>query len=723
MRYRFVINGIVQGVGFRPTVYKLAKSLNLRGFVLNSSNGVIIEIEGENKDKFLDELLNNLPPLAKIEKIDFFELPLKNYKDFEIQYSIDNIKTTSISPDMSVCDECLKEMRDFKNRRYLYPFINCTNCGPRYTIIENIPYDRVNTSMKKFKMCENCKKEYENPLDRRFHAEPISCYDCGPKLIVKQKVKSEKFEEVVFNKEIDKIKFIADKIKEGNIVAIKGLGGFHLVCDATNEKAVFSLRKRKNRPLKPFAMMFRDIDMIEKYAFLSDEEKELITSKERPIVIVKKKKELKAVADNIDRYGVFLPYTPLHYILFDFLNFPIVATSANISDEPIIRDGKELIEKLGSVVDFILDNNRDIINACDDSVMQVVNKKPLFMRLSRGFAPKSFYINKKTAPTILALGANQKNTISLFKDNKVILSPHIGDLKTLGSVEYFERTINTFRRLYEFQEDIIICDKHPYYESTKWALSQKKEVIKLQHHFSHALSVMFEQNLEGEFLAFIFDGTGYGDDGSIWGGEVFKVTKSSYERIHYIKPFKLIGGEKGIKNPSNYAVSLIDEELAKSFKNYEIVKKLKKAPFPITSSMGRVFDAVAFLGGFIEKNEYEGFSGLRIEKFYNENIKDFIDIKIEKELDFKEVFNFAYLNRGNLALISSVFINSIVNLVVKISKEYKLPVILSGGVFQNKTLLGKILENIDVYYNREIPINDGGISLGQVAYGIWNLRR
>ncbi len=723
MRYRFVINGIVQGVGFRPTVYKLAKSLNLKGFVLNSSNGVIIEIEGENKDKFLDELLNSLPPLAKIEKIDFFELPLKNYKDFEIQYSIDNIKTTSISPDMSVCDECLKEMRDFKNRRYLYPFINCTNCGPRYTIIENIPYDRVNTSMKKFKMCENCKKEYENPLDRRFHAEPISCYDCGPKLIVKQKVKSEKFEEVVFNKEIDKIKFIADKIKEGNIVAIKGLGGFHLVCDATNEKAVISLRKRKNRPLKPFAMMFKDIDMIEKYAFLSDEEKELITSKERPIVIVKKKKELKAVADNIDRYGVFLPYTPLHYILFDFLNFPIVATSANISDEPIIRDGKELIEKLGSVVDFILDNNRDIINACDDSVMQVVNKKPLFMRLSRGFAPKSFYINKKTAPTILALGANQKNTISLFKDNKVILSPHIGDLKTLGSVEYFERTINTFRRLYEFQEDIIICDKHPYYESTKWALSQKKEVIKLQHHFSHALSVMFEQNLEGEFLAFIFDGTGYGDDGSIWGGEVFKVTKSSYERIHYIKPFKLIGGEKGIKNPSNYAVSLIDEELAKSFKNYEIVKKLINGPFPITSSMGRVFDAVAFLGGFIEKNEYEGFSGLRVEKFYNENIKDFIDIKIEKELDFKEVFNFAYLNRGNLNLISSVFINSIVNLVVKISKEYKLPVILSGGVFQNKTLLGKILENIDVYYNREIPINDGGISLGQVAYGIWNLRR
>ncbi|QCT94405.1 carbamoyltransferase HypF [Caminibacter mediatlanticus TB-2] len=723
MRYKYIINGIVQGVGFRPTVYKIATSLNLKGYVLNSSDGVIIEIEGKNRDKFLNELKNNLPPLAKIEKIECFKLPLKNYKDFEIKYSINTTKTTSISPDISVCEDCLKEMRDKNNRRYLYPFINCTNCGPRYTIIENIPYDRVNTSMKKFKMCENCKKEYENPIERRFHAEPISCYECGPKLSVKFKIENGKWAVKDFNREIKKIEFIANKIKEGKIVAIKGLGGFHLVCDATNEKSVYELRKRKNRPLKPFAMMFRDIEMIKKYADISNKEKELILSKERPIVIVKKKKELKGIADKIDRYGVFLPYTPIHYLLFDFLDFPIVATSANISDEPIIRDSKELIEKLGSVVDFILDNNRDIINACDDSVVQVVNEERLFMRLSRGFAPKSFYIDKKTSPNILALGANQKNTISLYFNQKVILSPHIGDLKTLGSIEFFERTINTFRRLYEFKEDVIICDKHPYYESTKWALSQNKEVIQIQHHFSHALSVMFENSLDGEFLAFLFDGTGYGDDGSIWGGEVFRVTKHNYERIHYIKPFKLIGSEKGVKNPSNYAISLIDEQLAKNFKNYEIIKKLQNGPFPLTSSMGRVFDAVAFLSGMIDRNEYEGISGLIIEKFYNENIKGFIDIGIKKELDFKEIFNFAYLNRGKFELVSSIFINSLVNLVVKLSKYYNLPVILSGGVFQNKTLLGKILKNIYAYYNKEIPINDGGISIGQVAYGIWNLRR
>ncbi|EDM24044.1 carbamoyltransferase HypF [Caminibacter mediatlanticus] len=723
MRYKYIINGIVQGVGFRPTVYKIATSLNLKGYVLNSSDGVIIEIEGKNRDKFLNELKNNLPPLAKIEKIECFKLPLKNYKDFEIKYSINTTKTTSISPDISVCEDCLKEMRDKNNRRYLYPFINCTNCGPRYTIIENIPYDRVNTSMKKFKMCENCKKEYENPIERRFHAEPISCYECGPKLSVKFKIENGKWAVKDFNREIKKIEFIANKIKEGKIVAIKGLGGFHLVCDATNEKSVYELRKRKNRPLKPFAMMFRDIEMIKKYADISNKEKELILSKERPIVIVKKKKELKGIADKIDRYGVFLPYTPIHYLLFDFLDFPIVATSANISDEPIIRNSKELIEKLGSVVDFILDNNRDIINACDDSVVQVVNEERLFMRLSRGFAPKSFYIDKKTSPNILALGANQKNTISLYFNQKVILSPHIGDLKTLGSIEFFERTINTFRRLYEFKEDVIICDKHPYYESTKWALSQNKEVIQIQHHFSHALSVMFENSLDGEFLAFLFDGTGYGDDGSIWGGEVFRVTKHNYERIHYIKPFKLIGSEKGVKNPSNYAISLIDEQLAKNFKNYEIIKKLQNGPFPLTSSMGRVFDAVAFLSGMIDRNEYEGISGLIIEKFYNENIKGFIDIGIKKELDFKEIFNFAYLNRGKFELVSSIFINSLVNLVVKLSKYYNLPVILSGGVFQNKTLLGKILKNIYAYYNKEIPINDGGISIGQVAYGIWNLRR
>jgi hydrogenase maturation protein HypF len=540
----------------------------------------------------------------------------------------------------------------------------------------------------------------------------------------KWKIISEKWNE------IEKIKFIAERIKEGKIIAIKGLGGFHLVCDATNEKAVKELRIRKKRPSKPFAMMFKNIEMIKEYCDINENDYKLIISKEKPIVLVKKKLELKGIADNIDRYGVFFPYTPVHYLLFDFLDSPIVATSANISDEPIIRDSKELIEKLGNVVDYILDNNRDIINACDDSVVQAVGDEFITMRCARGYAPlmenvkckiKNEKIKNNSKLNILALGANQKNTISLYFDNKVILSPHIGDLGTLGSVEYFERTIKTFRRLYDFNENIIICDKHPYYESTKWAKKQNKKVIEIQHHFAHALSAMYEHNLDGEFLAFIFDGTGYGDDSAIWGGEVFIVNRHSYKRVHHLKYFKLIGGEKAVKNPANMAVALIDENLSKKFPNAKIAKALKNGPFVFTSSMGRVFDMVAFLSGMIERNEYEGLSGLLIEKFYNPQIKDYLKFDIKKEIDFFEILNFAAQNRGNFELVSSVFINSIVNMIKDISKMYNLPVIVGGRVFQNKTLLNLVINELDeVYFNKKIPINDGGVSIGQVAFGIWN---
>jgi len=728
LRYRFLIEGTVQGVGFRPRVFKIAKSLNLKGFVLNSGGGVIIEIEGEKKDKFIETLQNNLPPLAKIENIKKEILPPKNYKSFEIDYSKESFKTTSISPDIAVCDDCLKEMFDKNNRRYLYPFINCTNCGPRFTIIENIPYDRKNTSMAKFEMCPSCQAEYENPMNRRFHAEPISCFECGPVLNLKRKMKNEKWEE---SKQVKNSKFeveenlkkVAEFLKNGKIGAIKGLGGFHLVCDATNEEAVNELRIRKKRPFKPFAMMFKNIEEIEKYCYVNKFEKELIISKEKPIVLVKKRINLKKIADRIDKYGVFLPYTPIHYLLFEYIDFPIVATSANISDEPIIKESKELIEKLGRVVDFILDNDRDIINACDDSVVQVVKNKKITMRCARGYAPFMIGSREKVRRNILAVGANQKNTISLAFKDKTILSPHIGDLGTVGSIEYFERMIKTFKRLYEFEEDVIICDKHPYYESTKWALKQNKKIIQIQHHYAHILSTMFEHNLNGDFLAFVFDGTGYGDDGAIWGGEVFIANRNEYKRINHFKYFKLIGAEKAIKNPTNTAVSLIDEYLAKNYQNFKIAKTLKNASFPLSSSMGRIFDMVAFLSGMIEKNEYEGFSGLLIEKFYNENIKDYIDLAVDEEINFIELLNFAAKNRGNFEKVASVFLNSIVKVIEKISNEIDLPIILSGGVFQNKTLLRLILKNINkkVYFNQKISINDGGISIGQLAWGIWNL--
>ena len=709
VRIRYFIEGIVQGVGFRPTVYKIATSLNLKGFVLNSSNGVLIEVEGERAEEFLDYLKNNLPPLAKIDSIKKEKLPLKNYQNFIIKSSVDSEKSVFISPDIAVCDDCLKEMYDKNNRRFFYPFINCTNCGPRYSIIENIPYDRKNTSMKKFKMCEDCYKEYNNPLDRRYHAQPISCFNCGPKLIVRSKENN--FKEIPFFSEKEKIEFIANKIKEGNIVAIKGLGGFHFVCNALDKEAVSKLRDRKNRKFKPFALMFKDINQVKNFCDISAKEEEIILSKEKPIVLVKKRVDIPLIADGIDRYGVFLPYTPLHYLLFEFLDFPLVATSANISDEPIVKDFRE-IKRIENIIDFMLDNDREIINAVDDSIVQVIDNEVMIMRNARGFAP--FSIKKNIKPNLLGVGANQKNSIAISLKGKVILSPHIGDLNTLESVEFFERTIDTLRRIYNFEEDIIVCDKHPLYESTKWALSQNKEVIQIQHHYAHALATMFEYNLDGDYLVFAFDGTGYGDDGTIWGGEVFIANRKSYKRVHYIKPFSLIGGEKGIKNPANFAVSLIDEDLAKNFSNYKIVKALKNAPFIKTSSMGRVFDAVAFLGGLIDKNYYEGFSGLRIEKFYSS--KEFIDIKIEKKICLKEIFNFAARNRGNFERVSSVFINSIVNMMVKIIDLYNLPVIVTGGVFQNKTLLRELLKRKRVYFSKKIPLNDGGISIGQIFF-------
>ena len=742
MRAKIYIEGIVQGVGFRPFIYKLANEFGYKGYVLNDGKGVEIDIEGEDINSFVTAIKNNLPPLAKIDKISLKYLPLKNYKAFEIKHSKSTSKTTFISPDISVCEDCLKEMFDKNDRRYLYPFINCTNCGPRYTIIENIPYDRKNTSMKKFKMCKNCEKEYTNPLDRRYHAQPISCYECGPTLNLKWKMEKGKWEECKEGREEEErrkrggkeeVEWIFSKVarflKEGKIGAIKGLGGFHLVCDATNEKAIYELRNRKKRPFKPFAMMFKDIKQIKKYCEIDEFEEKLILSKERPIVVVKKKIDLKGIADNIDRYGVFLPYTPIHYLLFEFIDFPIVATSANISNEPIIRSFEELTEKLGNVVDFVLDYNRDIVNACDDSVLTCVDDKILTYRLSRGYAPKSFSINKKIKPKILAVGANQKNTISLAFEDKVILSPHIGDLLTVDAVEYFERTINTFKRLYSFKPDIIVGDKHPYYESTKWAKNKNLPFYQIQHHYAHILSTMFEFNLKGEFLAFSFDGTGYGDDRNIWGGEVFICSEKEYKRIFHFKEFYLIGGEKAIKNPLNSALAWlieIDENLAKEYKNYALIKNLNKSSFPKTSSAGRIFDIVAYLGGFIDKNYYEGYSGMRIEAFYNgkwkmENRKLW---KIEnKEIDISELIRFVAKNRGNLELISTTFLNTLADIIISISKEINLPVILSGGVFQNKTLMKIILNNTNkkIYFNQKTPINDGGISLGQVKWAIDNL--
>ena len=449
--YKIEVKGIVQGVGFRPFVYNLALKYDIKGWVNNDDKGVniLLYCQEEQANKFLSELQNNPPKLAKIDDVNIEKIiSSKVYKSFEIiQSQTSNSKSTIISPDIAICDDCIDDISDLNNFRYDYALTNCTNCGPRYSIIKTVPYDRCNTSMSEFELCAKCKEEYENPTNRRYHAQPVSCEICGPKVTLYNK-----YNEII-SEEINAIKEVANLINNGHIVAIKGLGGFHLVCDATSNKAVEELRIRKSRPSKPYAVMFKDINSIKSYTQISLKEEEILNSKEKPIVLVKKKENTNLsalLAPNIDHLGCFIAYTPLHHLLFRYLDKPIVATSANLKDEPIIRFKDEIIEKLGFVVDFILDFNRDIVNACDDSVIQIVKNDISKLRNARGYAPTALKLQKNTSKKILSLGANQKSTISLAFENNLILSPHIGDLNSIESVEYFERTINTFKDFYDF---------------------------------------------------------------------------------------------------------------------------------------------------------------------------------------------------------------------------------------------------------------------------------
>ena len=738
------IKGVVQGVGFRPFVYTLALKYDIKGWVNNDEKGVNILLYAceENIRKFINELKSNPPILAKIDSINIEEITeIKEYKTFEIiQSESSKNKSTIISPDIAICDDCLKDINDMSNFRYNYSLTNCTNCGPRYSIIKTVPYDRINTSMASFNLCNDCKKEYENPTNRRYHAQPVACEKCGPNVILY----SNKNE--VLSYDIDAIKKVAQEINKGSIVAIKGMGGFHLICDAKNDNVVKELRIRKSRLNKPFAIMFKDINSIKNYTNLTQKEEEFLTSKERPIVLVKKKKNFdlsEQIAPNINHLGCFIAYTPLHHLLFRYLNNPIVATSANLKGEPIIISKDEIIEKLSNVVDFVLDFNRDILNASDDTVIQIVDNDLTKIRNARGYAPTSLNFKNICEKKILSLGANQKSTISLYLKNNLILSPYIGDLNSLKSMEYFERTIETFKRFYDFEPEVIVCDKHPNYESTKFALKLKQtnpniELVQIQHHYAHVLSVMAEYKLEKDVLAFIFDGTGYGDDGNIWGGEVFVASKKEYKRINHFKYFKLLGGEKAVLEPKRVALSLLFDSFSlEEILNFEIpcVKAFKESEIkmfhtmwqkglnsPLTSSVGRLFDAVASFADILHIQSYEGETGLQIEENYDKTIiqsyaYEIIDDKIEISSMIKQI-----ILEKDKKQICLKFINTLVSIVLDISNFYKdLPIVLGGGVFQNRTFLELLInkfkeQNREFYYNKNIPLNDGGISVGQIYH-------
>lgn len=743
-RFRIEINGVVQGVGFRPFVYNLAKSLGLKGFVSNDTSGVVIELEADAQDfeKFLKRLQEEKPPLSHIYKIKVKELPPLGFKDFSIEKSVkDSEITLDILPDVATCEHCLKELMDPQDRRFKYPFINCTLCGPRFTIIERLPYDRENTVMKVFKMCEDCYKEYVNPQDRRFHAQPVACPVCGPQVELYDR-KGTKIEEK--EKAIERT---VELVKKGYIVAVKGIGGFHLICDATKAETIDLLRKRKRRSRKPLAVMFKDIKQVKKYCTITPEEEKILLSYSRPIVLLESKNLLpENIAPGLKKIGAFLPYSPLHYLILKELDSPIIATSGNFSDEPIVIKNEDAFKKLVHLADFLLIHNREILRRADDSVIKIIDKSPVFLRRARGFAPLPVFLPFNLKKKVLAVGPREKNTFAIGFHNKIILSQHIGDIETVEDLLDFEKTLFDFIKLYEFEPEVVVCDLHPFYETTKWAENFTKkhglELIKLQHHFAHILSCMAENEIFDEVLGIAWDGTGYGDDGTVWGGEFLIIKGNTYKRVGHFKTFKLLGGEKAIKEPKRVGLALLFElfqektldleiPLLKAFDKKELLLLYKAwekgINSPVCSSCGRLFDAVAALTGVNYINNYEGESPMMIEDLVDYNIKDVYPVRIFMEngkyiIDWTEMIESITFQNEPLQAKVSKFINTLAKVCVDIALKVGLEkVCISGGVMMNKPLVERILEfmkkeGFKVFYQTKVPPNDGGLSLGQALY-------
>lgn len=721
-RIALQIQGLVQGVGFRPFVYSLATKHKLSGFIANTAKGVHVELQG-NEDilKYtLKELKTTLPPLARVDKFSYKYIKIKNDTNFTIKKSENrDRKTGAIVPDMAICDDCLSELNSRNNRRFKYPFINCTNCGPRYSIIEDIPYDRAYTSMAKFTMCDECKKEYENPLNRRYHAQPISCKKCGPTLTLYANI----------NKIDNAIKETCRLINSGKIVAIKGVGGFHLICDASNDRVVEKLRLFKSRPHKPFAIMCKDYEQASLHVDINMHEKNTLLGIEKPIVLMSKKPNStlsNLIAPHTNKLGIFLPNTPLHVILFDYLKSPIIATSANIKGEPITTKREDLEDKFGDLLGGILDYNRDILHPCDDSLVQMIGDKKLYLRVSRGIAPLTLPYSTKVSKNILAVGAEDKNAIAFYMNNKIILSPYLGTINSVKTYELFENTIESWERFYGMHFDEIIHDNHPDYTTTKYAKSKNIKTTSVNHHHAHILATMIDRKipLGRRVLGVSWDGTGYGDDKTIWGGEFLVCEGRAYERVAYFKPFKLLGGEKSIKNIDRIAYSMLldlDIDLDEFEKLSFLAQMHQKDINSIKcSSVGRLFDTVCYLATGLKEISYDGQSGLLLESLYDRSITDFYPLHVEgKIIDYTQMLLDILKDRKNPNLIASKFLNSLANIIIHISKEYNLPIVLGGGVFQNKTLLEILIaKNRSIYFPQNLTPNDGSICIGQIAYAL-----
>jgi hydrogenase maturation protein HypF len=744
-RLRITVRGAVQGVGFRPFVYRLAVEMGICGWVYNSPQGVFIEAEGERSrlQLFLARLKAENPPRSSIQSLETVHLDPVGYESFEIQVSRHSVGMTAVvMPDIATCPDCLAEIFDPANARFRYPFTNCTNCGPRFSIIESLPYDRARTTMKKFSMCDHCRREYEDPLDRRFHAQPDACPKCGPALSLWNESGR------IIGERDEALLAACNAISAGKIVAVKGLGGFHLIVDARNNEAVERLRHLKVREEKPLAMMFPSLEAVEDCCLVDNIESALLVSPESPIVLLRRKADCKEiisdkVAPGNPYLGVMLPYTPLHHLMMKELRFPIVATSGNLSDEPICIDEHEAAQRLKGIADLFLVHDRPIARHVDDSVVRQMAGRGLVMRRARGYAPLPIHV-KNELPPILAVGAHLKNTVAIAIGNQVVVSQHIGDLETAQAYEAFIDAQENLAGIYEFKPGRVACDLHPDYLSTNYARRLELPLTQVQHHHAHVLSCMAENEISPPALGISWDGAGYGLDGTIWGGEFLEIDDESFERFGHLRTFKLPGGDRAIVEPRRAAIGLLYEifgddlfdmtalACVKSFSKSELngLRKMLQAGLnsPVTSSVGRLFDAISSIIGVRQVSHFEGQAAMELEHALDgHHTGEYYSIKIAvKEncriVDWEPMVRQIIEDLQSLpsGRISAKFHNTLAGIIVEIAKlSERQRVVLSGGCFQNRYLTETAIERLRgdgllPYWHQRIPPNDGGIALGQI---------
>ena len=742
---KIFIKGLVQGVGFRPFIFRLATETGIKGWVKNTNEGVEIFAQAENDglNTFIHQIKLDHPVAAVINDIQSVPSTPAELTDFSIHGSENrSLEVTGIAPDIAVCEDCLADMEEQPSRKS-YPFINCTNCGPRFSIIRDLPYDRKKTSMSVFPMCASCTKEYDDIRDRRFHAQPVACLHCGPtyKLHTEEKIYDGSTGQILL--------MVSDLLKKGKIIAMKGMGGYHMACDAFNEKAVKTLRERKKRDGKPFAVMFRDVESLKYYAHVSISEQHALHSWRRPIVIVKKRSRTNhpelssSVSSGLNTIGAFLPYMPVHYLLFQVLSLPaIVLTSGNLSADPIVKDDDVAMEQLVTIADAVMSYNREIIHRTDDSVVRIMNSKEHLIRRSRGYVPTPIPVSLNTNG-IIAFGAELSSCFGIGKGENVILSQYIGDLKTLDTYTYYEKEMTDFLHLFRMKPELLVCDMHPGYFSTKKATSfDPLPLMRVQHHHAHIASCMAEHGLDERVIGVAFDGTGLGSDGKIWGGEFLVCDLATFRRVLHFEYIALPGGDRAVEEPWRTAIAYLYRVYGKDFQSLPLpfLKTLDNGKIlpivnmidvgincPMVSSVGRLFDAVAAILNLCLESTFQAEAPMRLESIVGKNCKESYPFTIGKTIRvdemIKEIVQDVMQGTG-ISFISAKFHNTILSVIFEsvmltAKKEQIKKVVLSGGVFQNKYLTENIQlqlkqSGMNAYFQEQVPANDGGIALGQL---------